>query len=137
MCLTDQLMFWCELVDKLECYWCLRISDLWFWFINFNMIVGNCLRDFTPHVVRNILYKLLYWNYEMVIQTVSKWQVEPVMNGEIHMYWDDWSWRGGVSLVPGIFQIGGLFVYISFLRENSNKWRGVFPEVKRIKLLSN
>jgi len=24
----------------------------------------------------------------MVIQIVSKWQIKPVMNGEIHVYWD-------------------------------------------------
>ena len=24
----------------------------------------------------------------MVIQIMSKWQIEPVMNGEIHVYWD-------------------------------------------------
>jgi len=24
----------------------------------------------------------------MVIQIVSKWQIELVMNGEIHVYWD-------------------------------------------------
>ena len=24
----------------------------------------------------------------MVIQIVSNWQIEPVMNGEIHVYWD-------------------------------------------------
>jgi len=52
------------------------------------MIVWNYLKGFTPHVVRCILYKLLYWDYEMVIQIVSKWQVEPKMNGEIHVYWD-------------------------------------------------
>ena len=47
-CLTDQLMFWCELVDKHECSWCFRMFDLWFWFIDFNMIVWNCLRVLLP-----------------------------------------------------------------------------------------
>ena len=65
-----------------------RVFHLWFWFIDFNIIVWNCLRGFTSHVVRRILYKFLYWYYEMVIQIVSKWQIEPVMNGEIHVYWD-------------------------------------------------
>jgi len=31
--------------------------------------------------------KLLYWDYEIVIQIVSKWKIEPVMNGEILVYW--------------------------------------------------
>ena len=39
-----------------------------------------------PHVVRSILYKLLYWDYEIGIQIVSMWQIKPVMNGEIHVY---------------------------------------------------
>jgi len=69
----DQLMFGCELVDELEVIWFFRVFDIWFWFIDFNMIVWNFLRGFTPHVVRNILYKLLYWDYEMVVQIVSKW----------------------------------------------------------------
>ena len=32
--------------------------------------------------------KLLYWDYEIVIQIVSKWQIEPMMNGEIRVDWD-------------------------------------------------
>ena len=52
------------------------------------MIVWNYLRGFTPHGVRNILYKLLYWEYEIVIQIMSMWQIELVINGEIHVYWN-------------------------------------------------
>ena len=58
------------------------------WLIDFNMIMWNYLRRFTPYIVRSILYKLLHWDYEIVIQIKSKWQIEPVMNGEIHVYWD-------------------------------------------------
>jgi len=32
--------------------------------------------------------KLLYRDYEIVIQIMSNWQIEPVMNGEIHVHWD-------------------------------------------------
>ena len=35
LCLVDQLMPWCELVDKIECSWCFHIFDLWFWFLWF------------------------------------------------------------------------------------------------------
>jgi len=56
--------------------------------MDFNMIVWNCLRGFTLHIVRNILYKLLYWDYEIMIQIMSMRQIKPVMNGEIHVYWD-------------------------------------------------
>ena len=38
---------------------------LWFWLIDFGIIMWNYLRGFTPHVVINFLYKLLYWDYEM------------------------------------------------------------------------
>ena len=48
---------------------------------------GVLVRGFTPHVVRNILYKLLYWDYEIVIQIVSMWQIKPMMNGQINVYW--------------------------------------------------
>ena len=34
------------------------------------------------------MYKFLYWDYEIVIQIMSEWQIEPVMNGEIDVYWD-------------------------------------------------
>jgi len=62
LCLTDQLMSWYELVDKIGCSWCFRIFYLWFWFIDFNMIVWNCLRGFTPHAVRNIFVYVTPWN---------------------------------------------------------------------------
>jgi len=76
-------MSWCELIDKIECSWCIRF----FYTYDFNIIVWNYLRGFTSHVVIKLLYKFLYWDYEIMIQIVSKWKIGPVMNGEIHAYW--------------------------------------------------
>ena len=57
LCSTYQLMFWWELIDKLECSWCFYILTY-----DFDIIVWNYLRGFTPHVMINLLYKFLYWD---------------------------------------------------------------------------
>jgi len=61
-------MFLWELSDKFECSWCFYVLTY-----DFDIIVWNYLKGFTPHVVINHLYELLYWDYEIVIQIVSMW----------------------------------------------------------------
>ena len=71
-------------------------------FIVLKFFLYNCVIFFyspccAKHFCLNCLYfgqdlldwhdKLLYWYYEIVIQIVSKWQIESLMNGEIHAYW--------------------------------------------------
>ena len=59
LCLTDQLMFGCKLVDKLEWSWCFRVFDLWFWFLDFNMIVW--IVCFTAFSVYYLPFFFLFW----------------------------------------------------------------------------
>ena len=74
--------------------YCVWIIPIWLCEIFWGVLLPCCER----HFCLNYLYfgqdfldwhdKLLYWDYEIVIQIVSKWQIKPVMNGEIHVYWD-------------------------------------------------
>ena len=57
LCFTYQLMFWRELIDKLECSWCFYVLTY-----DFNIIMWNYLRGFNPHIMINLLYRLLYWD---------------------------------------------------------------------------
>ena len=61
LCLKGQLMVWCELVDKIDCSWhflfCFWTYD--FDSFDFDMIMWNCLRGFTPHVVRRIFVQFV------------------------------------------------------------------------------
>ena len=78
LCLTDQLMSWCELINKLECSWCFRVFDLWFWFIDFNMIVWNCLRGFT------MLWETFCINYYIEIM---KWWFKLWVSDKLNLWW--------------------------------------------------
>ena len=89
LCLMDQLMLWCELVEKLSALGVFMFLtydfDSFDLDIDYLKLFGGVLLLMLWEV---FLYELLYWDYEMVIQIVSKWQIEPMMNGEIHVYWD-------------------------------------------------
>ena len=46
LCLTSQLISWCELVDKIECSWCFHVFYLWFWFLWFSYDYVKLLEEF-------------------------------------------------------------------------------------------
>ena len=64
----DELKLFWELIDKFECSSCFYVLTY-----DFDIIVWNYSRGFTPYVVINLLYGFLYWDYEILIQIMNMW----------------------------------------------------------------